>query len=329
MNIATTPAQQTCKDKVKFVGETIPDGSVFKPGESFEKTWTLVNSGTCIWTPDYGLIFYNGDQMNGPSPSPIGQTVPPNGQIQISLPLTAPKDLGEYQGFWKLRNPRGQDFGLGENADIAFWVKIITLPESENNNGSSNLGQPTWSDSFDKQSNTFYLGKDSDIGFNIEGGKLVMTAFEPAGDQWRVAKLNSLDNFYLEAKFKTGSTCSGKDSYGLIIRAPDRKDGVIDSGFVFGFSCEGNFRVYRMDNGNYSGIENWTRSTNLKPGPGQDNTMGIMAKGDTCQLFANGAKIYEFSDATYLSGLFGLMIRSEVTEDLQILVKDIAYWILQ
>jgi hypothetical protein len=326
---ATIPVPQTCTDKAKFIDETIPDGSVFKPGESFVKTWTLVNSGTCTWTPDYGLVFFNGEQMDGTSPSPIGQAIPPNEKIQLFLPLTAPMNLGEYQGFWKLRNTHGQDFGLGENADIAFWVKIITLPVSDDNGGVSNLGQPTWNDSFDKSSNTFYLGKDSDISFNIEGGKLVMTAFEPAGDQWRVAELGSLDNFYLEAKFKIGSKCSGKDSYGLIIRAPDRKDGVIDTGFVFGFSCEGNYRVYRMDNGNYNGIQNWTGSTNIKSGPSQDNTMGIMAKVDTYQLFANGTKIFEFSDATYLQGLFGLMIRSEVTEDLQVSVKDIAYWILQ
>lgn len=325
---ATIPAQPVCTDKAEFVGETIPDDSVFSPGESFIKTWTLANVGTCTWTPDYNLVFFSGEQMGGTSPTPIGQTIPPNGEIQLFLPQTAPMPPGQYQGFWKLRNTRGQDFGLGMNADVAFWVKIITLPSSEDSSSAADLGPPTWKDSFDKQSHTFYLGEDSDISFDIEGEKLVMTAFEPAGDQWRVAELGNLDNFYLEAKFKTGSKCSGKDSYGLIIRAPDRPDGIIDTGFVFGFSCDGKFRAYRMDNGNYNSIEGWTESTSIKSGSSQENTMGIMAKGDTYQLFTNGTKIFEFTDAAYLGGLFGLMIRAEDTENLQVSVKEIAYWLL-
>jgi hypothetical protein len=44
--------------------------------------------------------------------------------VDVSLTLKAPTDPGTYQGFWKLRNPAGQVFGLGENAEKDFWVKI-------------------------------------------------------------------------------------------------------------------------------------------------------------------------------------------------------------
>ena len=40
-------------NKPKFQGETIPDNSEFDPGDSFTKTWTVLNDGTCSWTTNY------------------------------------------------------------------------------------------------------------------------------------------------------------------------------------------------------------------------------------------------------------------------------------
>jgi len=44
--------------------------------------------------------------------------------VDVSLTLKAPTDPGTCQGFWKLRNPAGQIFGLGDNAEKDFWVKV-------------------------------------------------------------------------------------------------------------------------------------------------------------------------------------------------------------
>lgn len=40
-----------------FVSETIPDKTKFSPSESFVKSWTLKNTGTCDWNTDYRLSF--------------------------------------------------------------------------------------------------------------------------------------------------------------------------------------------------------------------------------------------------------------------------------
>jgi len=323
-----TPTTPECTDIAKFISETIPDGTILSSGSTFIKTWTIQNVGTCTWTPDYSLVFIRGEQMGGTNPSPVGQIVQPNSQIQLFLPLTAPEFSGDYQGLWKLRNTFGQEFGLGISTEVSFWVKITTIPGSNNGIGAANIGEPYWKDTFDTKSNTFYLGEDTDIGFKIIDGELIMTAFQPTGDQWRVANVGYLDNFYIEAKFRTRSKCSGKDSYGLIIRALDKPDSIINSGYVFGFSCEGRNRIYRMDNGNYLGIQNWTNNSSIIPGSNQENTIGIKAEGGYFQLFVNGTKSNEFTDNTYLTGMFGLMIRSDSTENLQIGLKEIAYWII-
>jgi hypothetical protein len=111
--------------KAKFVSDvTIPDGTEIEPGEDFTKTWRLKNAGSCTWTSDTKLIFDSGNAMNSLASTSIGQTVYPGNTIDISIELTAPEDSGTFTGYYLLRSPDGVRFGLGNNADISFWVKI-------------------------------------------------------------------------------------------------------------------------------------------------------------------------------------------------------------
>jgi len=277
--------------------------------------------------------------MGGTSPQPLGQNVPPNSSLQIYLPQTSPAEPGEHQGFWMLQNERGQAFGLGSDASKPFWVKIRVvagaaapaLPGGASPTGAApgnglNLGPATRTWTFDHNNAPFYLGDDEDVSFEVDDGDLYLTAFEPSGDQWRVAEQSFIDNFALEARYTTGDECSGKDASGLLGRAPRQSNGIIDSGYVFGFTCEGQFRVYRMDNGAYNALVQWTRATAIKPGPDQDNVMIVVGKGNRLQLYANDSLLFEFDDASYPSGLFGMMVGSGGTQDLEIIVRQLAVW---
>jgi hypothetical protein len=119
-----TETPEACTDRAAFVSETIPDGTAFKPGDAFTKTWTLRNAGTCTWTTRYALSFYNGDQMGGANQTQLPKEVLPGGQITLSANLTAPSQPGTYRGNWMLMNDQGKLFGLGEQAQTAFWVEI-------------------------------------------------------------------------------------------------------------------------------------------------------------------------------------------------------------
>ncbi len=213
---ATETQQPDCIDAARFESETIPDKTPFQPGEKFTKVWRLRNVGTCTWNNGYRLVYFDGDQMGGPDEAPLTVNVRPDEMLEIKLELTAPDQVGTYRGDWKLRNAAGETFGLGSSASAPFWVEITVTSAGE----ALDLGTPDWLDSFDANLNRWYLGQDNDFQFQIKDGALLMTAFSPGGDQWRVAQLPPLENFYLEAKFRTGELCSGKDSYGLIVRAP-------------------------------------------------------------------------------------------------------------
>ncbi|MBN1303993.1 MAG: hypothetical protein JXA13_06120 [Anaerolineales bacterium] len=133
---ATLPPS-SCTDRATFISDvTVPDGSLYAAGTSFKKTWRLKNSGTCTWTTDYDLVFSSGEQMAAASPTAFPTTVAPGQTVDLSVDMTAPGAAGSYRGYWKLQNAHGSVFGIGWNANSAFWVDIRVT-------GSSSGGTPT------------------------------------------------------------------------------------------------------------------------------------------------------------------------------------------
>jgi len=105
-------------NKPKFQYETIPDNSAFDPGESFLKTWTVRNDGTCTWDSSYRFVFMEGNQMGGPSSIGLPKVVAPGDTVTLSINLTAPAANGSYTGTWRLKSGSGETFGN-------YWAKII------------------------------------------------------------------------------------------------------------------------------------------------------------------------------------------------------------
>ncbi len=103
---------------------TIPDGTIFKPGEQFTKTWRLRNIGTCAWTTSYALVFSSGNSMSGPIAAGLPTAVYPGETIDISVNLKSPAAEGTHRGYWGLRNASGVIFGIGRTANDAFYVDI-------------------------------------------------------------------------------------------------------------------------------------------------------------------------------------------------------------
>jgi len=133
--VSTTPYQSpipiTLCNAAAFIKDvTIPDGSVYAPDTVITKTWRLKNAGTCTWSSNYELVFVSGNRMNGTTSVTLAGNVAPGEWIDVSTQLTTPSNSGHYRGYWKLRTPSGVLFGIGAQADTAFWVDIyVTGPE--------------------------------------------------------------------------------------------------------------------------------------------------------------------------------------------------------
>lgn len=315
-----TPQSEDCENKVSFVRDvTIPDNSVILPGEIFIKTWRLRNDGTCTWTTSYSLVFDSGDLMNGSTSINISTSVEPDDEIDISVELKAASTPGTFRGNWMLSNANGAKFGLGKDGDVPFYVQIVVQEGSD----ELNLGSPTWYDPMNSGANWYLLDEDN-TKFEIEDGNLVMRSVEPGkAEEWGLATHTEIDNFYMEIRAVTGDQCSGLDRYGLLLRAPDP-----NQGYVYGFSCDGRYRIYKWDGENYQAIQEWKSSPHIKAGSDQTNLLGIWMKGDTIRLYANRILLDEYTDDTYDEGRFGLFIGSSETEDFEVYIDEISYWLL-
>ena len=184
------------------------------------------------------------------------------------------------------------------------------------------LGAPSWTDNFNS-GNNWPSFDEPPSKVEVSGGKLLYTIKQASsGTQWIVA-LQSLDNVYIEVFAKTPAVCSGKDRYGMLLRAPDN-----NRGMIFEFSCDGAFRISTWDTVTWKELNSWTTSANINVGPDQINRMGIKAVGNTFQLYANGVLLREVTDNTYGAGRFGLVAGSDTTANLLIEFDDMAYWVL-
>ena len=89
---------------------TIPDGTTIAPGKKFDKTWGLLNNGTCTWSTSYQIAFDSGDAMGGSSGA-VTSAVAPGTVANVTVSLTAPDSNGTYTGTWRMQNASGQSFG--------------------------------------------------------------------------------------------------------------------------------------------------------------------------------------------------------------------------
>ena len=117
-----------------FVSETIPDGAIFKPGETFWKTWTIQNNSKCTWDTTYKIIYWTGDLLGGAYTYNFPQTVGPGASVDVTVLLTAPATVGAYKGEWKLQTPDGQTFGVGEYSQ-PLWADIVVSTDTKQEYG--------------------------------------------------------------------------------------------------------------------------------------------------------------------------------------------------
>lgn len=127
------PAQASARcNQASFVADvTISDGSVLDPGTAFTKTWRLQNTGYCTWTTGYDLVFVSGSQMSGDTVMALPGNVGAGDTVDLSISLAAPSSEGYYEGDWMLRDPNGNLFGVGSNANQPFWTRIYVSSSAE------------------------------------------------------------------------------------------------------------------------------------------------------------------------------------------------------
>lgn len=127
-------------DDAAFVSdETIPDGIIMQPGQTFLKSWRVRNNGTTTWGDGYTLAYYSDNLLDAPRVHALPR-VRPNDDVFIAITLTAPQTAGPQRSTWRLRNKAGRFFGdrlfteiqvdediTNERIDGATYVDDVTI----------------------------------------------------------------------------------------------------------------------------------------------------------------------------------------------------------
>ena len=108
---ATAAATKSCYSMAYVSDVTIPDNTAVTPGQSFTKTWKVVNNGSCAWDAGFKFAFVTGDAMSGTTYT-LPSAVPVNGIVEISIAMIAPTNkTGAVRGDWRMSTASGQFFG--------------------------------------------------------------------------------------------------------------------------------------------------------------------------------------------------------------------------
>jgi hypothetical protein len=186
----------------------------------------------------------------------------------------------------------------------------------------SGLGEPVWKDGFET-GDQWPLYEDDHVRFTVESGELIMTALN--ADFWNGWMLMSTvaTDFYLEMTATTGN-CSGRDGYGMMVRATKEDQGHI--GYLFGISCDGRYSLRSWDGESYVKLLNWSWSDDVLAGASQSNRIGLWAEGDRLRLYVNGTFLTEVVDSEHTKGQFGVFVGAAETTDLTVKVDEFGYW---
>lgn len=195
-------------------------------------------------------------------------------------------------------------------------------------------GPPSMNDPMNGNNLTDWMATDGklpdtdNIKLTMENGKFYITGKKAGWATWWFSPI-SLKNIYMEITVET-DVCTGKDSYGMILRGPEHGAGK-SFGYIFSFSCDGAYQVIRLDSiSPYSVVTlaGWTNNQYISSGSFQKNVMGIKMDGNMLTLYANGNQLVELSDSVYPSGRYGLYVSPDASIDFTYRVVQMRYWLL-
>ncbi len=121
LNYTTSP--KDCIDKIGYVTDiTIPDGTVLQKGQIVTKTWILKNIGTCPIHENYKILWTDSNLNNPQKMFDFNTKIEPGEEAEVSITFPV-QGQGKTRIGFKIANPDGEVFGLGERRIGDLWIE--------------------------------------------------------------------------------------------------------------------------------------------------------------------------------------------------------------
>lgn len=129
------------KQMARFVDHvTLQEGEKIPAGERCTKTWRVRNDSPRAWPEGpIQLVYVSGNAADRLSPEetyPVEAKLAPGEETLLSVDITAPSAPGLYQGFWRLRGPKGCKFGQRLGCSILVNADEVVISDSDPDSSS-------------------------------------------------------------------------------------------------------------------------------------------------------------------------------------------------
>lgn len=121
------PADYDPRDLCLLIDETVPDGTLVKPGQTVTKSWTVHNAGPTRWTGRWLTRQGTGGVpgwLRSPHKMPIPDTVP-GAKAVITVTLTAPEIAGACAAYFKATDRDGRLYFPTSASPLYCSIQVI------------------------------------------------------------------------------------------------------------------------------------------------------------------------------------------------------------
>jgi hypothetical protein len=285
-----------CTYQAAFVKETIPDNSKFYTGEIFIKSWTVKNTGTCIWE-GIRLPWVEGASGSLWFPPGVPRVDNPHGDVApgetftLGWPIVVPPTPGTYRADFLLAVADDTQFGLGKDGKTPLYVQIIAV-QGPSPMQESELGLPAapdLRDTFDRNDPAWWKPDSGPVEVTTTGGELVFRAQQKTYF-WTVRAMPVIRGHVTQAVFKTRDNCTGSHAFGLMVGLDSANNP--RNGHLLRVTCDGKYSVGFADHQNIiQPLIPETAHSAILAGPNQTNRLTIISTGGLMSFYANGVKL--------------------------------------
>ena len=136
-----TSMDMNCTSYLTYLDDvTVPDGTIFVPGDQIIKTWAVRNDGECTWNEKFSLRNIDGYVMEADPRQELPQ-LEPGEEGEVTVVFFAPPQAGSYYSGWQAYDAQGNAFG----DDIYMEIYVdpyhtIDETQEETDNGQEQYG---------------------------------------------------------------------------------------------------------------------------------------------------------------------------------------------
>jgi len=184
------------------------------------------------------------------------------------------------------------------------------------------VGEMIYSDAFDQPAE-WETSSSAQASSMVTRNRLVLSISEPGAAPFSMLSLRGepvVGDFYAEASVDL-SLCSGKDEYGMLVRAGSNADF-----YRYVVNCSGQVRLERVRAGVSYPLLDWLTSGDAPTGAPAQVKLGVRAAGRELRVYLNDHYQFSQSDPVFSSGTIGFFILSSGKTPVTVSFSDLSVY---